>query len=72
MIVSLSDFAVAVSYFKFIQSTLSDLFFLFIQTAYKFVFDEFIYFIMNFTLSLNEYQSKWLVSMKGQKGDEDS
>ena len=27
MIVSLSDFAVAVSYFKFIQSTLSDLFF---------------------------------------------
>ena len=51
MIVSLSEFAVVVSCFKFIQSTLSNLFFfLLIQTAYKFFFDEFIYFTMNFTL----------------------
>ena len=51
MIVSLSELnAVVVSCFKFIQSTLSNLFFLLIQTAYKLFFDEFIYFIMNFTL----------------------
>ena len=50
MIVSLSEFAVVVSCFKFIQSTLSNSSFLLIQTAYKFFFDEFIYFIMNFTL----------------------